>query len=527
MTTRTQPAARKPRDRNRIQTIKLAPYDDVTSIRDRLQFVELERVLLILPSNAPILRKKIDLLLIQREASRRHLQIALMTADPEVMEHALTINISVFTTTRQARSRRWKQPRNQFFGDRDQPYIGQNPYDLMPVATRLKRKKSPQWARLLGRLMIGLIMLITVGGGTLAAAPSATVTISPAADTFRESFTVYADPNAGSINIFDNVIPAEKIQLVIPGGTVTVETTGRRDAEDSLAEGRVVFTNQSNQAIFIPIGTIVRTELQPFARFRTTVDARLPAQQGASVEVKIIALPESAGLNGNVLGGYIARIEGELETLISVTNPDPTFGGGIVQESVVTEADHDRLLVLGRAAVEQSARSQLLLQLPQEGKLLIPDSVAVIEERPEWRVFSADIGEAVDNVSLDMRGLVEATVIDELEVRQLGLILISRSLPPNRNLNEESLTYYTEIKGRDDLGRIELLVTVEGNSYYAIDTSQIASRIKGQSTDEAIRTLENELLLDPRYPPEIKIQPFSIGRLPLVAVRINVVVVPR
>src|SRR5688572_10663996 len=119
-----QPTTRQPRrtkKEDRIQTIKLEPYGDVISIRDRLQFVEMRRVLLILPQQGKSLRRKLDLLMIQREAARRQIQIALLTEDPFIAEHASELNISVFANTRQARSRRWKAGSTQVFVDRSRP----------------------------------------------------------------------------------------------------------------------------------------------------------------------------------------------------------------------------------------------------------------------------------------------------------------------------------------------------------------------------------------------------------------------
>lgn len=70
----------------RLQIIQLEPYDDVISARDRLTFVKAERVLLILPKQGGILQRKLDLVLLQREAARRGARLALISRDPSVIE---------------------------------------------------------------------------------------------------------------------------------------------------------------------------------------------------------------------------------------------------------------------------------------------------------------------------------------------------------------------------------------------------------------------------------------------------------
>ena len=68
--------------------IQLENADDVGSIRDRLSFLRGQRVLLIWPEEGTILNRKLDLVLIQREAMRRAIRLALVTHDAEVIRHA-------------------------------------------------------------------------------------------------------------------------------------------------------------------------------------------------------------------------------------------------------------------------------------------------------------------------------------------------------------------------------------------------------------------------------------------------------
>ena len=512
--------------RRHIQTIHLEAYDDVTSVRDRLQFVTMRRALLVFPKDGRILRKKLDLILIQREAARRQIQLALLATDPMVAEHANSLNISCFTTVRQARSRRWKRGQTKVFVDRaSRPATSlQSPYELMPRVTRRRPALSTgqRRRRILGQVLIGLLLLLVFAGGFFAIIPSATVTLTPATDAISEPITIAADPTLTEINVINQTVPAQVVQVLIPGNTVTIESSGRRDATDALAIGQVTFTNQSNGPVFIPAGTVVSTETTPPARYTTDADVPLPAEAGASVDVSITALADSSGSFGNVPAGAIARVEGELETVISVANGGPTFGGGVREEAIVTQADHDRLLTLGRQAVQQAARNELLLQLPGEDKFLVPESIRVIEERREWLTFSAQVDDPAQSVSLDMRAMVEAVVVDQLQARQLAFVSLSRRLPEGRELDQSSLTYRREGIGLDEQGNYVFNMFVEGSTPFAIDRDAVAERISGMSISEARRTLENELLLDPRRPPEIRVAPFDLGIMPLLPVRIHV-----
>lgn len=520
--------AQKPTERSRrsIQTIHLEAYDDVTSIRDRLQFVTMRRALLVFPKDGKILRKKLDLILIQREAARRQIQLALLCTDPMVAEHANSLNISCFFSLRQARSRRWKRGQTKVFVDRaSRPATSlQSPFELMPRVSRRKLalSKGQRRRRALGQVLIGLVLLVAMLGGFFAIIPSATVTLTPATDAINEPIIIAADPALTEIDPLAEAMPAQVIQVLIPGSTVTIEASGRRDATDALAIGQVTFTNQSSGPVFIPAGTVVSTDTTPPARFSIDIDAPLPAEAGATTDVPITALADSSGSAGNVPAGAITRVEGQLETTVSASNRAATFGGGVREDAVVTQADHDRLLTLGRQAVQQAARNELLLQLPSEDKFLVPDSIRVFEERREWMTYSAQVNDPAQSVSLDMRAMVEAVVVDQLQARQLAFILLSRRLPEGRELDAASLTYRREGIGLDEQGRYVFQMFVEGNTPFAIDTDAVAERVSGMSIGDARRTLENELLLDPRHPPEIRVSPIDLGIMPILPVRINV-----
>ncbi len=513
--------------RGKIQSIKLEPYDDVVSIRDRLQFVETERVLLVLPPHGNVLRRKLDLVLIQREAARRNLQLALLTHDPDIADNAAALNLSVFFNTRQARAHHWKRANTKIFVDRsDRPGNSPHPYELMGVASRLKDPPTQrqQRTRVLIQFVAGILILVMVSGSILALVPSATVTLTPAVDTLSEPIFMTADPQATTIMVQNAVIPAQVVRILIQGSTVTVESTGRQEGADRPARGRITLTNLTNSPQFIPAGTIVATSENPPVRFQTTADVPLAGQENASVEVDILATADSVGLVGNVPSGAINRVEGALDGIVGVSNFNATFGGGLVEEAVVTQEDRDRLLTLGRQAVQQAARNELLLQLPGEDKFLVPGSIRIVEERPEWTTYSAQVGDVSDSVSLDMRAAVEATVVDLFQARQLAFILLSQDLPAGRELNESLISYRHELISTDEEGRVLFQMFAEGVTPFAIDAEQVASRIKGMSISEAERTLEKELLLDPRHPPNIQTWPFNFGRLPFLPVRIHVVV---
>jgi hypothetical protein len=514
--------------RGQIQTLQLEAYDDANSVRNRLRQAKAARVLLIFPQGPPILTRRLDLLLIQREAARRQIQLALLCSQAEVLEQAAKLNISCFQTLKQARSYSWKQGRTNLFPSRqERPRDSvQHPYELMGVASRLKpspTKAQNRW-RIFGQAALGLLLVGVLLGGGMALIPSATIQLRPAVDAVNQPISITADPQASQIDVRQAIVPAQQIRLLVTGDRVTIAASGRRQGNDLLALGEAEFSNNTAAPLFIPAGTVVSTSnLSPPVRFQTLEDTPLAANSQALA--KIQALQDSQGLVGNLEAGQINRVEGQFEALVSVSNPRPSYGGGLVELAIVTQEDHSRLVTLARQAVLQSARTQLLLQLPTAEQFLVPDSILIVEERAEWFSYSAQVGDEAESVSLEMRAAVQALVVDELLARQLALLSLARQLPPGRELDETSFSFRRLEGSLDATGRYQFQLMAQGELPFGINPQAVAERVNGMSVSQAQRTLEAELLLDPRSPPQIQVYPFNWGRMPLLPIRIRVEVI--
>lgn len=507
----------------RIQRIQLEPYDDMTSVRDRLQFVNAGRVLLIFPANAKILQRKLDLVLIQREAMRRDLRLALLSKDITIADNAKDLNISVFPTIEAARTQRWNRPQNKVFVDRqDRPQMQHDPYDLMLAATRLKEAPSPArqlQIKILRGVVFGIAILALLFG-FYAVVPSATVRLTPARDEVNITINMIADPNITDVRPESLRIPAT-VERRLQEATVSIQSSGRRPAANSLAEGTVTFTNNTDLAQFIPAGTIVQTESAPPVQFETTEDAALPARLGASVNVSIRGLATNQGLSGNQPPNSITRIQGNLSTIMSVRNLNATYGEGVRELAFVTDFDHERLLTLARQQLRQNARDNLIVSLDEANYLLVTESIRIVSER-EF-IYTADVNQATDTVSLTLKASIEATIIDLSNARLVAFANMGRYVTTGRSIDEKHLSFRNgEVQQILEDGSIAFQMRIEGTTYVSINSQSVRERLSGLSANEAREVLENEYLLDPRYPPVIETWPSFFKRMPIFPIRIHV-----
>jgi hypothetical protein len=503
-----------------LYTLQLEPFDDVVSIRDRLTFIQASHVLLMCPPGTPVFRRKLDLLLVQRQAMRLRMRIALITDDLTLIEHADDLNISVFPDEQTARVGRWKRSRATVFAPPRDPderaeivdHVLRQRMPLSPAALRRRR---------LGRLILFAALLIAFLLSLFLAVPSATVTVTPASRQVYENVAIVADPALTDIDIENRRMPASIVPLQVTSD-VTVQTSGKETAGMSRAQGLVTFTNDGDQPILIPLGTITATSGAYPVRFETLVETTLPAGNAASVQVPIQALAEHAGPAGNVSPGAINRVEADFADLVTATNPNATYGGAVQEVSLVTADDQARLLVLGRQQLLQNARDELLHYLSGD-QFLVPGSITITAERPEWTIYSAVVGDVAESVSLSLRANVQGVVVDEGQAQQVAFSALAPYLQPGLEIEPNDIVYTRgDILDLDPGGRVTFLMVVKGNIAVSIDKSAVRDRMVGVSVDEARDRLERELLLDPERPPHIATWPPWYSRMPVLPVRISV-----
>lgn len=509
----------------KLQIVQLEPYDDVVSVRDRLSFVQGERVLLVWPRSdsldRPLLSRRLDLLLIQREAARRGVWLALVTTDPDVFDVAASLNISTFPSVRTSQRQRWKRPRNKVFVDRaDRPVDAPDPRELMLRASRLQVLSPRQRTlRRTARYIAAAALTVTIVVFLFLLLPGAQVTIYPAQAQINTSITLSADPDIQNVDVERLRIPAtlESIELI---SQASIPTTGSADVPSSFASGEVVFSNLIESEVTIPAGTIVSTSGREPARFATTREAVLAAGVGQEVSVPVQATEDTGGARGNIEANLIVNIDGDLARLLAVRNPQPTTGGSVREQSLVTRADYDNLLVLGRERVRQDALARLSENLSGT-QFVAPESIEITNLGSEEATYDAFVGDAADTLTITIRANVRALIVDEQSARSAALAKLSAQIPPGRRLVLDSIQYE---RGpvRTENGQTTFTLSASGNVAAAVDAERVRQRIAGMDVQSALDTLNQGWLLDPRRAPEIEVWPAILGRLPVLPIRIGV-----
>lgn len=510
----------------KIELIQLEMTDDATSLRDRLSFLRGQQVLLVWPETGTALTRKLDLVLIQREAARMAIRLALVTHDPDVIRHAIELEISVFETIGSAQRGKWRRARSKVFTTRSQrPKDEPEADQLMPVASRVRVDEPPaSRARTIVRLIILGVLIAVFGGIGYVVAPSAIVSITPARAQTQVEAVIIADPSfeQTQIDLQSGVIPALTLRIEVEE-RATIESSGRRSLGATPAVGSVVFINKTANSVVIPMGSFVSTSAGTPIIFRTTQEAMVSGGAGLQIEVPVEAVAESSGEIGNDIGvGLINTIIGNLGEQLEVRNFAPTYGGISSLVRIVTADDHERLTDILRQQIQARAYTEMLPRI-SDTQFIIPETIRITQERDDWTRFDSEINDAVDNLSLTMRAVVEATVVEEQFAHQIAYLQLSNQIPRGRNIDPATLTYQRAGDVTiDHEGRVTFSVTAQALVSAQLNNGQIQERLAGRSVADALRYLTSTLDLMDGSTPEITISPDWFGQMPILPMRITI-----
>jgi hypothetical protein len=500
------------------QIIQLEAYDDVVSVRDKLGWIRAPRVLLVFPHDGDlILRERLDLILIQREATRRRAQLALITHDPVVIENARDLGIATFRTVEESHRRYWQTRRAELSVSREER-SKELDEDLVEAGTRLKPEDEglpPQTRRLIALIVFGLTLVLLLSGCYIVL-PGATIHLAPAANQVSVATTVTADPEATAVDTDAGIVLARIVGVEVEG-SLSVDATGTTLQPSQKARGIALFTNLVPDQVSIPAGTILRTSAGAPILFTTLVDATLAGEVGAIVEVPVEA--QEAGFTGNLPSNRINAIDGPLSSRLAVTNSEPTAGGDAVDTPAISQDDMDRVRERLLQQLQQRAYAEMQTRLLESNEFIPLETLEVVLIQSE--TYTGYAGEVRDDVGLAMRATVQGVAVDERYARQVVYARLAEKIGDGFQLSTGSLVYRRgEVVQIDDARRVTFVMQGAGDVSAAIDPAAVRNLVRGTAVRRATEQLSRELPL--ASDPVIEMWPSFWPIMPVLPLRITV-----
>jgi hypothetical protein len=466
---------------------------------------------------------ELDFGLLRREAERRQLEVAIVSADPERRVLARGCGFPAFATVGGARGAKvWRahsseqvEPPPRHWWDEDVP--------LQPRPVR-PRARWLGWIKFVVQFIVFILVLAILAGSAYFVVPSGMITLVPAGSEFSTIVPVSVDPDVEGVDHTTRVIPARQLGVYV-AGYAEIETTGTMSLVAGRATGVVLFTNLLVQNYTVPAGTVVRTSSTSYPiRFRTTAAATVPA--GGQATAPIEALSEGIG---NVGAFQINRVEGVAASAVRVINPEPTRGAEARDARVVTQADYDRLRrQLMRQLLDQAYTGELS-ELLEPTEILLRQSLRV--EAVPKESYNRFVTEQADTVGLEMQLLVSGLAVDVDNAEAVAYVDLSRRLPPGYALVDAHFELGEVAEEDIGPGRFTFFVTASGYAAIGLNTDTAVDLVRGKPIAYAREQLlskfplaeDPQIVLWPEWPERLE----WLERLPFLPLRIRVRVLPQ
>lgn len=509
--------------------VQLEPHDDIVSVRDKMNWAASARgnarILLVWPeaqkrdATRHLLARRLDLTLVQRHCASLGAQLGLATRDPEVRYQALRLGIPVFKNLRKAQRPNWRVPRR--YRPRPRPLLD----EANQSQARLDRLNTPlpkQVPRLppLARAAIFTLGVLALLSLAATLAPRALISLTPQTrvqeviiDAWTSESVSAVEAGAASLS---GAVPARQVTVVVEGRD-SLPTSGTILLPDKAASGEILFTNLTDQAVEIPLGTIVRDQSANPQRFATMQAGSLEAGPGITTTLTVRAL--APGSQGNLPAHTLTAIEGLLGTQVSADNPLPTASGSDRLMPAPNAEDRRQLVLRLSKALEQTALKELENGLA-EGDLLIPSSLSLVRSLEES--FQPAENEPADRLSLNMRQEYQALVVKGQDVRSLIQAVFDANLPGGfAPLSDSLATEAMTVPEKAPDGTYHWQQHAHRQMLAQFSPAQVTQLALGLPVDYAQARLAAALPLEAS--PQILLFPDWWPRLPILPFRIQVV----
>jgi hypothetical protein len=512
------------------QIIHLEPHDDVISARDKMDWGQTGRILLVWPERGSVLTRRLDLVLLKRHSAFLGAQLAIMTSDADVLFHARRLAIPVFKNLRQAQRSHWrverrfrsrtyrrkmealKEPYEEEIPEQEEPDSSE---DEPPRARHEKisrpetiKRPLPPVARLTF-FALGVLALLSIAAVLL---PGADLALTPQSRTQEISIDVKADPDIQSVYI-SGLVPSRNTSVIVEGRD-HLTASGSTMIPVQPAQGNILFTNLTDTDVRIPSGTIVRT-LDRDIRFETLKTGTVTAGSGLTVTLPIRAL--EPGVIGNLPKDSLVALEGILGTQLTVTNPRATSGGKDLRSPAPSQSDRNQLKARLLEALRKEALDEVKSGLPA-GDVLLPGTLTLGQTLEE--TFEPAETQPADQLDLSMRLEFTVQVVSNKDLRELAESALNANLSKDFSPWPDTLQIKNTAISADSATPTEWKMIASRRIMAKLPETEAVKLALGLSPVQAKDRLASALPLG--APPKILLTPAWWPRMPILPFRIGV-----
>ena len=384
-------------------------------------------------------------------------------------------------------------------------------------------------------IAIGILIFLLIGA-IVYFVPTADVTVGVPFSSYPMNMTLIANA-ASSRNATPGTIDAQTL-------TYNASTSGKGSATgtaavgNAQATGSVNFTNKSSQSIEIPTGTILATASG--ITFVTTLDVQLPPANSTYIPPVSIQA-QSQGTIGNVAAHTIVNItpDGQQRILqfnpgltstsvLTVTNPQPTTGGGVGKATALSTNDVNKLKATLNVVLQAQLQSWLAKQLHVGDNAGKPVVVETVTTTPA--VGSVVTGGTFSE-TLKMQAtvlVVRSAALQSAAFAQMNASVSKDKRYPGYTLYQPQQLKITQLKNTPskDGSSLKLSFTAAGQIIPSVTVDQIRSLLAGKRVSEVQSTLLGSSGIPGIVSASAVVHPDFLPWLPFLSSHITVHIVP-
>ena len=497
------------------QILRLEPHDDVVSARDKMEWSQTGRILLVWPDRGAILNRRIDLVLLQRHSHSLGAQLAVITRDLRVCYHAGSLGIPVYKDLRQAQRTHWRINRSiRLRKGVPPPPVRSHPASLDELR-REAHPSLPGWLSApvtrVAAFALSILALLSIAAVIL---PGAEITLTPQSQVQQITLDVRIDPNIDTINL-SGAIPPRTVDIVLDGEQDTA-SEGFSTVPDRVAKVDILIANLTDQAFSIPAGTVVRSPGDQPKRFSISQSGQVPAGVGQTVSLPAQAL--LPGVDGNIPAESLTVIEGSLGTRLTATNPMAASGGSNRRTLAPSANQREQLYQQLIEKLHQQAIQELSQQI-QPGDILLTPTLTITQVIRE--VYDPPENQPADRLKLALSLVFQAQVASDEDLRSLARGALDANIPDGYRSVPDSISI--EMVNSPELRsdqRVSWRIRAAQQIHVDLEETATSNLIRGLSPALAIEKLLAYLPLE--NTPSIRITPPWWPRLPLLPFRMSV-----
>jgi hypothetical protein len=496
--------------------VTLAPNDDISSVRDRIEWARADRVVLVLAlEKGARAWREIDFELIRRAETQFGCQIAIISSSLSQRQLAQSAGMITFRSIAQAVGRKW------ITNDNVEPIERTTPPRRFLPSTLRRFFPRRSWFRIGLRVLTALATVAIVGAAGLVLLPTAKVTLTASSQDISIIIPVTLDAQIDKVDVESRKVPAHRVDVVVED-TGTASTTGAKDIPSGKAKGTILLLNSLSTPFKVPRNTVVRTSSASVAiRFITLNDVEVPPV--GRVEVAVQALEDGPG--GNVPANQINRVEGMPSLAVRVLNPQATNGGGLETVHAVTLEDYKRARAAAMDKLLQTALNKMKLdpEVIRNGWYIIANTLFIADIQDE--TYDRFVTEQADEVKLNLRLQVAGLAVAPRDMDSVARTIIADKVPTGYSLLEVS-TERGDVAEEGTGLLTEFFVTAHARAGARIDENEVKNLVRGRTIPDAQSALLQKFSL--KGNPSITVGPDWLlrytNRMPFVTLRIETTV---